>query len=146
MRDRVGAAFDGTPIRVDPAVNGPTMLVFLAHWCPHCNDEMPRLNDLRDAGRFPVDLNIVAVSTAVDPSRPNFPPSQWVVDKDWTYPTIADGIDVQREELIAATAYGLSGFPFVTLIDGQGVVRARWSGEREEDQVIALITANLGLD
>lgn len=142
----VGQDFDGNTVRIDGATNGPTMVVFLAHWCSHCNAEVPRLNQLRDAGSFPEGLNIVAVSTALDPSRPNFPPSKWIDDVDWTYPVIADGIDLAAEvPYIGAAAYGVDGFPFTTLIDGDGNVAARWSGEREPDQVLELINEHLGL-
>jgi cytochrome c biogenesis protein CcmG, thiol:disulfide interchange protein DsbE len=141
----VGQDYDGNTVRVDAATDGPTMVVFLAHWCPHCNAEVPRINELRDAGRFPADLNIVAVSTAIDPGRPNFPPSAWVVEKDWTYPVIADNVDMGAQSFIGASVYGVDGFPFVTLIDADGNVAARWSGEREPDQVIDAIGRYLGL-
>ena len=142
----VGQDFDGNTVRVDAATNGPTMVAFLAHWCSHCNAEVPRLNELRDAGSFPEGLNIVAVSTAIDPSRPNYPPSKWIDDVDWTYPVIADGIDLAAEvPFIGAAAYGVDGFPFIALIDADGNIAARWSGEREPDQVLALISEHLGL-
>jgi cytochrome c biogenesis protein CcmG/thiol:disulfide interchange protein DsbE len=142
----VGQDFDGNTVRVDAATNGPTMVVFLAHWCSHCNAEVPRLNELRDAGSFPEGLNIVAVSTALDPSRPNYPPSKWIDDVDWTYPVIADGVDLAAEvPFIGAAAYGVDGFPFTTLVDADGNVAARWSGEREPDQVLELINEHLGL-
>ena len=143
----IGQDYDGNTVRIDAAADGPTMVVFLAHWCPHCNAEVPRLNELRDAGRFPEGLNIVAVSTAIDPSRPNWPPSEWITDTmDWTYPVVADGIDPSAEvAFIGAGAYGVDGFPFVALVDGDGNVAARWSGEREPDQVIEAIDQYLGL-
>ena len=142
----VGEDYEGNTVRVDAAVDGPTMVVFLAHWCPHCNAEVPRLNELRDAGSFPEGLNVVAISTATNPTRPNYPPSQWITDVDWTYPVIADGIDLAAEvQYIAAGAYGVDGFPFTTLLDADGKVVARWSGEREPDQVLDLITSNLDL-
>lgn len=141
----VGENFAGESVRVDATADGPTMLVFLAHWCPHCNREIPKINELRDEGRFPDGLNVVAVSTAVDPSRPNFPPSEWLVDMDWTYPVIADEIDLQRQVLVGAEAFGLNGFPFVTLINGDGTVAARWSGERETDEIVDLVTSNVSL-
>ena len=56
------------------------------------------------------------------------------------------GIDLAAEvQYIAAGAYGVDGFPFTTLLDGDGKVVARWSGEREPDQVLDLITSNLDL-
>ncbi len=141
----VGEDFDGTTVRIDAASDGPTMVVFLAHWCPHCNAEVPRLNELRDEGRFPEGLNIVAVSTGVNPGRPNFPPSQWFDDMDWTYPVLVDGVDMQRQTYIAADAYGLDAYPFIALLDADGAVAARWSGEHEPDEVIELISEHLGL-
>jgi thiol-disulfide isomerase/thioredoxin len=139
----VGQDFAGQTVRVDAAANGPTMVVFLAHWCPHCNAEVPRINELRDAGRFPEGLDIIAVSTALNPGRPNFPPSQWFEDMDWTYPVLVDGVDMVQQNFIAATAYGIDGFPFVALLDAEGKVAARWSGEHEPDEIIQLIEDNL---
>ncbi len=141
----IGEAYDGSTVRIDATASGPTMVVFLAHWCPHCNDEIPRINQLRDEGRFPDGLNIVAVATASNPGRPNFPPAEWLEEKDWTYPAMADGIDTTRETFIAAEAFGVSGFPFVTLVDANGDVAARWSGGREPDQFLELIAEHLGL-
>jgi cytochrome c biogenesis protein CcmG/thiol:disulfide interchange protein DsbE len=139
----IGEDFDGNTVRIDAANDGVTLAVFLAHWCPHCNREVPRINELRDAGAFPADLNIVAVSTGISPDRPNWPPSQWFKDMDWTYPVIADGVDMQRQTFIAANAYGLSGFPFMTLIGSDGKVIARWSGEMEKDALLQKIEDNL---
>lgn len=141
----IGEDFDGETVRVDAVSEGPTMVVFLAHWCPHCNNEVPRLNELRDAGRFPEGLNIVAVSTGISPGRPNFPPSEWIEDVGWTYPVIADGIDFERQVMIAADAYGVDAFPFTVLVDGDGTVAARWSGESEPDEIISRIESNLTL-
>lgn len=143
----VGYDLEGRPIRIDPANDGPTMLVFVAHWCPHCNDEIPKLNRMRAYDQFPDDLNIVAVSTAVAPDRPNFPPDEWLRDDmAWKYPAMFDGLDMASDPptFVAADAYGVTGFPFTTLVDGEGTVVDRWSGEREDDEIIARIAA-LGL-
>ena len=139
----VGENFAGEPVVVDPASDGPTWLVFLAHWCPHCNDEIPVINQLRDDDRIPDGVRVVGVSTAVDPSRPNFPPGEWLDDKDWSFDRVADGVDMVEQNFIAATAYGVSGFPFSVLVDGDGVVRERWSGGREADELVSLVTNNL---
>ncbi|MEP6299655.1 MAG: hypothetical protein ABJ382_20225, partial [Ilumatobacter sp.] len=36
-----GQSFDGSEIVIGAPTENPTMIVFLAHWCPHCNDEVP---------------------------------------------------------------------------------------------------------
>jgi thiol-disulfide isomerase/thioredoxin len=118
-----GFTFDGTPMDIDYS-KGPTLLVFLAHWCPHCNREIPEINAWRDSGKVPADLQVIAVTTAVDPSRDNYPPSEWIVDKGWTWPVLADS-----EGSDAALAMGVSGFPYSIIIGADGTVLGRISGE-----------------
>jgi thiol-disulfide isomerase/thioredoxin len=132
----VGISTEGDAIRVDTSSGTAKMLVFVAHWCPHCNDEIPRLNDMSEAGAFPDDLEIVAISTAAGPDRPNWPPDEWLRETmEWRYPAMLDGIDVEQGEYIAAAAYGVSGFPFVVLVNPDGTVATRWSGQREPEQI-----------
>ena len=141
----VGLDFEGNPVRIDAAENGPTMVVAVAHWCPHCNDEIPVLNELRYEGAFPAELNIVGVSTAPRADGTNFPPDEWLVEKDWQWPVIADGVDTESGTFLAADALGVSGFPFVALIDEDGNVAARWSGGREGGDFLNAIDTYLGL-
>ncbi len=115
--------------------------MFLAHLCPHCNSEIPRLNQLRDEGRIPEAVNLIAISSAIDPAAPNFPPDVWIADMDWTYPVLADGIDLERGLFIGSDAFGTSGFPFTVLIDGDGNVAARWAGERDPEEIVTLLDA-----
>ena len=68
-----GADYDGQPITIDAAADGPTMVVLLAHWCPHCNDEIPRLNEWRDSGDVPEGLDVVGVSTGGRPGERELP-------------------------------------------------------------------------
>ena len=138
-----GKDFEGRTVRIDAIAGGPTMVVFLAHWCPHCNAEIPVINELRDSGAFPDGLNVVGVSTAGNAGRPNFPPGRWLEQMDWSYPVIMDGVDMEREIFIAADALGVTGFPFTVLIDGDGTVQARWSGGRSGSEISALVNANL---
>ena len=132
----VGISTEGDAIRIDTSDGTAKMLVFVAHWCPHCNDEIPRLNEMSDAGAFPDDLEIVAISTAAGPDRPNWPPDEWLRDTmAWEYPAMLDGLDLVEGAYIAAAAYGVSGFPFVVLVNPDGTVAARWSGQREPEQI-----------
>lgn len=135
----VGLDYDGRPVRIDATAAGPTMVVFLAHWCPACNAEIPVINQLRDDGLIPREVSVVAVSTAVTPGQPNFPPDRWLDDKDWTFPAMADGVDMETESFVASSAFGVTGFPFVTLIDGNGNVAARWSGGRNPGDIATLL-------
>lgn len=122
----LGFDFDGHEVSVTPGTGTPYMLVFLAHWCPHCNAEVPRLVEWNSQGMVPDGLRVIGVSTAVASDRPNFPPSQWVVEKQWPFEVMADS-----EEMDAAAAYGVDGFPFFVVVGADGKVKVRASGEQE---------------
>jgi thiol-disulfide isomerase/thioredoxin len=133
-----GFAFDGTSLSVTPGDGNPYMVVFLAHWCPHCNDEVPRLIEWKESGAVPADLQVIAVSTGVASDRPNYPPSQWVVNKAWPWPVMADS-----KAMDAARAYGVSGYPFFVIVGADGKVKARASGELGTDRINQIVTAAL---
>ncbi len=118
-----GFGFDGAPLTITPT-GKPMLVVFLAHWCPHCNAEIPRLIEWKDSGAMPGDLEVIGVSTGARDDAPNWPPSQWVVDKAWPWPVMADS-----EDQGAALAFGVSGYPGLILLNGDGKVLARRSGE-----------------
>ena len=132
-----GYTFDGSAVAIDPS-KGPVMLVYLAHWCPHCNREIPELLAWKASGAVPADLQVVAVTTAVDPTRPNYPPSKWIVDMQWTWPVLADS---QTQD--AAVAMGLTSYPFVVILDTDGKVLTRWGGERGADGIQQAVDAAL---
>lgn len=126
-----GFGFDGAPLTITPT-GKPMLVVFLAHWCPHCNAEIPRLIEWKDSGAMPADLGVVGVSTGARDDAPNWPPSQWVVDKAWPWPVMAD-----NEDQNAAVAFGVSGYPGLILLNGDGKVLARRSGEAGIDELKA---------
>ena len=59
---------------------------FVAHWCPHCQAEVPRIVALAEQGRLPEGVDVAAVSTAVDATAPNYPPSAWLDRVGWPFP------------------------------------------------------------
>jgi cytochrome c biogenesis protein CcmG/thiol:disulfide interchange protein DsbE len=126
-----GFAFDGTPLTIAPT-GKPKMVVFLAHWCSHCNAEVPRLIEWKNSGTMPGDMEVIGVSTGARDDAPNWPPSQWVVDKGWPWPVMADS-----EDQGAALAFGVSGYPGLLLLDGDGKVLARRSGEASIEELKA---------
>ena len=118
-----GRSFDGTPIVV--ANDGkPKVLLFVAHWCPHCQREVPLLApDLR-SHPLPKGVEMVTISTGVNASAPNYPPSAWLARVHWPTPIMAD--DAQSD---AANALGLSAYPYFVFVDANNRVVARTSGE-----------------
>jgi cytochrome c biogenesis protein CcmG/thiol:disulfide interchange protein DsbE len=138
-----GESFDGTPVVIGPSGDGPTMVVLLAHWCPHCNNEVPRLVELHRDGRLPANLRVVGVSTAVNAQRPNFPPSRWLSGEEWPWEVLADGVDPSGS-FVAAAAYGLDELPQVMIFDAAGAVIERWSGESDIDELAERIDQAVG--
>ena len=129
-----GQGFDGTPISVGGATDGPTMLVFLAHWCPACNEEVPQLVELRNRDGVPEAMSVLGVSTAADNTAPNYPPSEWLADLDWPWPTLADDAD--------STAFvfgGGSAFPYLAILDADGTVLARDTGVKTAEELAVWI-------
>ena len=127
---RAKFGFDGTPITVGGPTDGPTMVVYLAHWCPHCNREVPELIKLNDSGDLPEELTVVGVSTSSDPTYPNYPPSTWLADKGWPWTAMADD-----QASTAFVVSGGSGFPYLVILDADGKVVARDSGEKSAEDL-----------
>lgn len=126
---------------ISGAIDAPVLLLFLAHWCPACNQELPLFVDLSRQGLIPEDLQVYAVLTALDPSRPGFPPIEWLQDAGWSYDYVVDMPDMDRDAAwVAGEAFGLSAFPYAVLID-DGVVVERWSGISETEELLARLAA-----
>ncbi len=118
----VGADFDGNPVSI--ANDGKAkVIVFLAHWCPHCQQEVPIIQGWLDGDPLPADVEFYSVATSINNARDNYPPSSWLDREGWTAPIIVD----DASSSISA-AYGLTAFPFWVFIAADGTVAARLSG------------------
>jgi thiol-disulfide isomerase/thioredoxin len=134
-----GETFDGTPITINPGGGEKyTMVVFAAHWCPHCQKEIPVIADWMAAGQQPADLDVYAVSTGVRTdymsAQLNWPASAWFEEEGWPMDTVlADsGPDQEaagEEPNAAGNAYGVTGYPLVVMVGPDGNVIERHSGE-----------------
>jgi thiol-disulfide isomerase/thioredoxin len=126
-----GTALDGTALTI-PAAGRPTMIMFVAHWCPHCQAEVPVVQEWVDGGGLPEGVDLATVSTAADERRPNYPPAEWLDAEGWTAPVLVDGDNT------AADAAGLTAFPFFVAVDGDGTVVERAAGELAPEQLDAI--------
>lgn len=118
-----GADWEGNPAAIE-ADGRAKILIFLAHWCPHCQNEVPLVQDWLDAGNLPDGVDMYSLTVATDRLRPNWPPQDWLEDEGWTPPVIMDD-----EIGSAAVAYGMAGTPFYLVVDGENQVLGRISGE-----------------
>jgi thiol-disulfide isomerase/thioredoxin len=124
-----GENFEGEPVTISPGGGNAQMIVFLAHWCPHCNAEAPRLAEyLGDSGGTPAGTEVTLVATGSRADAPNWPPSEWIDEMGLAgVRTLVDD-----EQASAARAFGLSGFPFIVMVDADGQVVGRLSGEQSD--------------
>jgi cytochrome c biogenesis protein CcmG, thiol:disulfide interchange protein DsbE len=121
--------------RVLGAPGQAQVLVFLAHWCPVCDQELPVLRRVIDRGDVPADVELVLVTTALDPSRPNWSPDRWLADAG------LGGVLTVRDDTAgrAFTTYGLRAYPAWAAIDADGVVVARRQGLLPETGIVDLL-------
>lgn len=130
-----GVDFDGNEVVVGGASQKVQLLFFAAHWCPHCQAELPRIVDYLAANGEPDGVETTVVLTSTHPARVNFPPSDWLAREGWSGRVLLDS-----EESDAAAAFGLSAFPFFVMVDTDGKVLGRLSGE-VDPQILYSIAA-----
>lgn len=124
-----GAGFDGEPVVVG-GPGRPRLVAFMAAWCPHCQEELPEVAAwLRDGGA-PEGLEVVAVATGLDATRPGWPPDAWFEEVGYPGPVLVD--DAAGS---VAAAYGLTGTPYWVGLDADGRVVVRVSGRLGTDTV-----------
>lgn len=128
------SARTGDVLEVIPDDGNVKLLGFFAHWCPVCQSEIPLVVEALEAEPLPDGVDLIAVSTAVDRTRGNYPPSDWFVSEGWTAPVMVDSEDGR-----AASGFGLTAFPYWVVIGPDGNVVARVDGALTEEQFDALV-------
>lgn len=128
-----GADWNENPVSIEPDGTSKIIL-FLAHWCPHCQAEVPVVQEWVDAGNLPDDVELISVATSTDRLRPNWPPQAWLEEEGWTAPVIMD-------DQIGTVAgnYGMAGTPFYVVLDGENNNLGRVSGEIGTQGLDALV-------
>lgn len=119
----VAPTITGDALSVVPG-GTPKVVLFLAHWCPACRAEVPAISEWVEANGAPAGVELIAVATSSSPSQANFPPSVWLEREGFPFPVIYDD-----EDSTAAIAYGLSGFPYWVVLDSDGRVVQRFTGQ-----------------
>ena len=134
-----GFGFLGNEVNTKPGT--PMLLVFLAHWCPFCQKEVPILVKWNQSGLVPEGLDVIAITTGTDEAQPNFPPSVWLANERWPelWPVLVD-----NKDQTAGNAFGLAGYPFMTLVGADVTVLWRNSGEISSEALTDAINTALG--
>ena len=105
-------------------------IVFLAHWCPHCQNEVPSVQGWLDDGGGVEGVAIYSVSTSMDETRVNWPASAWLEDENWTSPVIRDD-----QAGTAMISFGGNAFPYWVFVNSDGTVAGRVAGAIPTDQL-----------
>ncbi len=105
-----------------------------AHWCPHCQREVPIVSQWLADNQLPDRVEVVAVSSLVNSGRGNYPPSTWFASVDWPGPVLLDSTDNA-----IADAYGLSTIPYWVVLSPDNTVLDRRSGEIGADVFAGLV-------
>lgn len=120
----VGRSYKGEGVTIRADDGRAKAILFVAHWCPHCQREVPLVQSWLSGGGSTGGVDLYAVATGNDPARPNYPPGSWLERERWTVPTVMDDAASSIGQ-----AYGLSAFPFWVFVRADGTVAARASGE-----------------
>ena len=115
------------------------VVYFVAHWCPHCQKEVPLIAQWQKSGLLDKKVKVIAVSTAAEEARGNFPPASWLKEEDWQNETL---VDTPTSKVM--NSLGVTGFPTLIAVTKDGKVAQRASGELELNQVQQLWDAALG--
>ncbi len=130
---------EGVDLKGEPLTIGPEgkakLIVVMAHWCPHCQAEIPRIVENLATKPLPEGVELLGISTAANPDAPNYPATLWLKRENWTAPTL-DDLDNS-----AAAKLGVNSFPFFLAVGPDGKVVARGSGELSMEQFDKLVAA-----
>lgn len=135
-----GEDLEGEPIAIGPS-DTAKIIVMLAHWCPHCQAEVPLIQNWVASGGLPegVELYGVTVLTNRLQDGSTWPPSTWLEEEGWTSPTVKDD---QGGSIVSA--YGLTSTPTYVVLGPNNENLGRVAGEIGVDGLNALarIAAN----
>ena len=115
-----GENFAGTEVTIDPADGKAKAIVFLAHWCPNCQAEVPRVQAWIDGGGGVEGVDMYAVATSMNSSRGNYPASAWLDREGWTAPVLR-----RRQGHFSAQGVWFRRIPVLD------VCKCRWHGGPE---------------
>lgn len=128
-----GTDFDGREVTIGEP-GGAQLVMFMASWCPACQEELPEVVDWIDAGGLPEGVDVVSVATLHDDTRPNWPPQEWFEREGFEGPVLVDDAGSS-----VAEAFGLRATPYWVAIDEEGMVAARVTGMLGAEQLDALV-------
>ncbi len=120
-------AKDGSTLTKAQILGKPTLLVFFASWCPHCNNEAPLIKDI--AAKNP-DVQVVMLGVGDRETPSDIYAFQQ--QHDLPFPTYSDSGK-------AAGAYGIASYPTLMAVDKSGIIRDVQTGEKSPAELNSMI-------
>jgi len=131
-----GTNFSGEKVQLLAGNHRAKVVLFVSHWCDECRRELPALARYLGAHPLPAGTDVIAVSTGVDKSKVNYPPSTWFAKAGWTAPVLVDSADGATMRLL-----GAASVPAYLVTDTSGQVITRGYGSLTTAQLAQLIRA-----
>ncbi|MBM32341.1 MAG: hypothetical protein CL764_05730 [Chloroflexi bacterium] len=137
--DIEGVSISGEPFKIKND-GRKKIILFLAHWCPHCQVEVEIFTSWAETRGLPKDFDIYTIATANNSSQENYPPQTWLNEANWQFPTI---IDTDSDNI--AKIFGVTSFPYWVLVDSDNKILTRLSGTFKEEDIDVIISKILEL-
>ncbi len=131
--DVEGVSISGEPFKIQND-GRKKIILFLAHWCPHCQVEVGVFESWTKTHGIPNDIDFYAVATANNPSQENYPPETWLKEAKWEFPTI---IDTESDNI--AKIFGVTSFPYWVLVDSDNKILTRLAGTFQEKEIDIIV-------
>lgn len=136
-RDRIAPDFElpdiaGKKLRLSSFRGKPVFLNFWTRTCGPCLEEMPSVAELAKIGQSRGDFTVVTVTIDENPAEIR-DTLKVAIGGDIPFPVMIDA-----ENTIVKDKFGTTLFPETWLLDGDGVIRARFDGARDWAGAIAV--------
>ena len=135
--DIEGISISGEPFKIQND-GRKKIILFLAHWCPHCQVEVRMFEAWGKTRGIPNDFDIYTIATANNSSQENYPPETWLNEAGWKFPTI---IDTDSDNI--AKIFGVTSFPYWVLVDSDNKILTRLSGTFQEEEIDVIVSKML---
>ncbi len=122
---------EGKTLTKADVIGKPTLMVFFASWCPHCQAEAPRIRQIAQANP---DLNVVMIGVGDRESQSDIYGFQGKYSLP--FPTYADPAAPLGA---AAAAWGIQSYPSLFAVDKNGIVRDVNSGEVDPSRLQQMV-------
>jgi cytochrome c biogenesis protein CcmG, thiol:disulfide interchange protein DsbE len=121
-------AVDGSQVHLSDLRGKVVLLNFWATWCPPCEAEMPDLNALHE--RYGVEHDFVVLGLNMQESQAVV--SVFADQYGLSFPLLLD-----LDGAVSARGYGIRSMPTSIIVDREGRIRDRWTGQISKSSMLA---------